>query len=157
MTWIWWLVFNTPIFQILALYLDFEGAKNIHVLQVFIWGFGGCWKFLTWVCHLELALDMVTGLWYTYIPNFGPLSWFWRCKEHPCPLSPYLGLWRMLEVPDWGLASWSEFGLFEEPCLDLPWSFDYTQISESSDTVSLEWVHFWIIKTRVGLGCSDPQ
>ena len=26
--------------QILALYLDFDGAKNIHVLQVLIWGFG---------------------------------------------------------------------------------------------------------------------
>ena len=30
--WIWSLVFDTLIFQILALYLDFEGAKNIHVL-----------------------------------------------------------------------------------------------------------------------------
>ena len=30
--WIWSLVFGTHIFQILALYLDFEGAKNIHVL-----------------------------------------------------------------------------------------------------------------------------
>ena len=32
MIWIWSLVFGTPICQILALYLDFEGAKNIHVL-----------------------------------------------------------------------------------------------------------------------------
>ena len=53
---------------------------------------------------------MVTGLWYTHILNFGSLSWFWRCKEHPCPLSPHLGLWRTLEVPDWGLASWYWFG-----------------------------------------------
>ena len=37
------------------------------------------------------------------------LSWFWWCKEHPCPLSPHLGLWRTLEVPDWGLAYWSWF------------------------------------------------
>ena len=29
---IWSLVFYTPLIQILALYLDFEGAKNIHVL-----------------------------------------------------------------------------------------------------------------------------
>ena len=28
---IWSLVFDTPIFQILALYVDFECAKNIHV------------------------------------------------------------------------------------------------------------------------------
>ena len=29
---IWSLVFNTPMFQILALYHDFDGAKNIHAL-----------------------------------------------------------------------------------------------------------------------------
>ena len=29
--WIWALIFDTPFFQILALYIDFEGAKNIHV------------------------------------------------------------------------------------------------------------------------------
>ena len=52
LNWIWSLVFNTPMFQILALYLDFEGAKNIHVL-----------------------------------------------------LDPDLGLWRMLKVPDLGVAS----------------------------------------------------
>ena len=32
------------------------------------------------------------------------------CKEHPCPSSPDLGLWRMLEVSEWGLASWYWFG-----------------------------------------------
>ena len=53
---------------------------------------------------------MVIGLWYTHDPNFSSLSWFWRCKEHPCPLSQHLGLWRTLEVPDWGLASLSWFG-----------------------------------------------
>ena len=30
--WIRSLFFGTPMFQVLALYLDFEGAKNIHVL-----------------------------------------------------------------------------------------------------------------------------
>ena len=55
---------------------------------------------------------MVTGLWYTHDPNFGSLSWFWRCKEHPCPLSPYFGLCRTLEVPGWGygLRSWFGYG-----------------------------------------------
>ena len=43
---------------------------------------------------------MVTGLWYTNYPNFGSLSWCWRCKEHQCPLSPHLGLWRTLQVPE---------------------------------------------------------
>ena len=73
----------------------------------------GLWRtleILNGVWHFEIDLDMVTGLWYTSDPNFGSLSWFWRCKEHPCPLSPHLELWRMLEVPDWGLASWSWFG-----------------------------------------------
>ena len=47
---------------------------------------------------------MVIGLWYTLIPNLVSLSWFQRCKEHTCPLSPYLKLWRMIEVPSWGAA-----------------------------------------------------
>ena len=53
---------------------------------------------------------MVTVLWYTYAQNFRSLSWLRRCKEHPCPLSHDLGLCRMLDVPDWGLASWYWFG-----------------------------------------------
>ena len=36
MIWIWSQVFDIPMFQILALYLDFEGAKNIYVLLVMI-------------------------------------------------------------------------------------------------------------------------
>ena len=43
-------------FQILALHPDFEGAKNINVLT------GGL--------HLDLYLDMVTGLGYIHVPNF---------------------------------------------------------------------------------------
>ena len=52
--------------QILARYLDFEGAKNIHVLLVLISGFGGCWRFLTGDWNLDLNLDMVTSLGYTH-------------------------------------------------------------------------------------------
>ena len=48
--------------QIFALYLDFEGAKNIHVLEVLIRGFGGHSRFLTGGWHLDLDLNMVTGL-----------------------------------------------------------------------------------------------
>ena len=48
--------------QIFALYIDFEGVKNTHVLKVLILGFGGCWRFLTGVWHLDLDLDMVIGL-----------------------------------------------------------------------------------------------
>ena len=60
--WILPLVFDTTMIQILALYLDFEGAKSIHVLYVFICGFGGRLRFLTRVWHLDLDLDMVSGL-----------------------------------------------------------------------------------------------
>ena len=50
------MVFDIPMIQILALYLDVEGAKNIHVLQVIIWGFGGRWRFLTGVWYFDLVL-----------------------------------------------------------------------------------------------------
>ena len=79
--WIWSLVFDIPMIRILALYLDFEGAKNIHILEVLIWGFGGRWTFLTGVWHPDIDLDMVTGLWYTHIPSFGSLSWFGGAKN----------------------------------------------------------------------------
>ena len=62
LVWIGPLFFGTPMFLFVALSLDFEGAKNIHVLSVLIWGFGGHWRFLTGVLHLDLDLDMVTGL-----------------------------------------------------------------------------------------------
>ena len=58
-------------------------------------------KFLSWVWHLDLNFDMVTGLWYNHDMNIGSLFWFWRCKEQLCPLSSDGELWRMLEVPDW--------------------------------------------------------
>ena len=70
--WIWSLVFDTPMIQILTLYLNFKGAKNIHVLQVIIWCFGGCWSFLTLILHLDNDLDMVTIM-------------VWGWKEYPCP------------------------------------------------------------------------
>ena len=41
-------------FWMLALYLDFRGAKNIYVLEVLIWGFGGCWRFLTGVWNFDI-------------------------------------------------------------------------------------------------------
>ena len=76
MIWIWSLVFDITMIQILALFLDFEGAKSIHVHQVLILGFGGGWRFLTWVQNLDLEFDMVTGLSYNHIPNFDSLFWF---------------------------------------------------------------------------------
>ena len=87
---------------ILALYLDFEGEKNIHVLKVLIWGFGGHWRLLIVVWDLDLDLDMVTGLWYTHVLIFGSLSYLEGAKNiHVL----YFGVWRKLQIPDWGLAS----------------------------------------------------
>ena len=60
--WLWSMVFDTPMIHILVLYLDFEGAKNIHVLKILIMGFGGCLMFLTGVQHLFHDLDMVRNL-----------------------------------------------------------------------------------------------
>ena len=75
-----------------------------------IWGFGGCWRLLTGDWHLYLDLLMFSGFWYSHVSNFDSLSWFWRCKEHPYPLSTHLGHWRTLEVSGWGFASWYWFG-----------------------------------------------
>ena len=61
-------------FWILAIYLDFEGEKNMNVLYVLIWYFGGHWVFLTGVWNLGLDLYIVTGLWYTHVPNFDYLD-----------------------------------------------------------------------------------
>merc|ERR1712081_96823 len=68
--WIWSLVFGTPICRILALYLDFEGAKDIHVLYVLLWGFGGRWRFLTGVWHPDNDLFMVIGLLLCHVMSF---------------------------------------------------------------------------------------
>ena len=68
-----------------------------------------------------IYLDIVKHLWFNNDPNFGSLSWLLRCKEHQCPLSPFSGHWRTLEVPDWGLACWSWFGYGHWSWIQ-PWS-----------------------------------
>ena len=104
--WIWSLVYATPKFQIW--------------LSIMIWR-----------CKEKLCpCSPDFGLWgMLEVPDWGLSSWPWfgyghgsliypffefnlaililRCKEHPCPLSPHLGLWRRLEIPDLGLASLS--------------------------------------------------
>ena len=54
---------------------------------------------------------MVTCFFYTH-----DLNW---CKKHSGSLSLHLGLWRMLEVPDWRLLSWSWYGNWS---LIKPWT-----------------------------------
>ena len=55
--------FDTQILKILALYLHFEGAKNIQGLYVLIWVFCGGWRVLAGVLHLGLDMVMVTGFY----------------------------------------------------------------------------------------------
>ena len=131
--WIWSLVFNTPMSQILALCLDFEITKNIYVLLVLIWAFGGCWRFLTFVWNIDLDLDMVPGLWYNLVPNFVSLSWFWRCKEHLCLFKSWLGA-----LED-ARGSWLGFGI-----LILIWIW-----SLAFDTPSSKfWLYIFIFKAQ---------
>ena len=56
--WIYSLLFDAPMFKFFSLCLNFEGANNIYVLLVLIWGFGGLWRFLTGVWHCDQDLDM---------------------------------------------------------------------------------------------------
>merc|ERR1711954_344761 len=88
----------TLIFRILALYFDFEGAKIIHVLQVLIWDFGGCWRYLTGVLHPDIDLDMGTGLWYNHIPKFDSLKFQGAKNIHVLKVLiwGFGGLWRFL-------------------------------------------------------------
>ena len=123
--WIFSLIFATPMFWTLALRLDFEGAKNIQVLQVLIWGIGRHCRFLTGVWHLDLDLDMVPGLWYTDDPNFGSIlvlkvqrtsmsfkSWFEALEDAGCS---WLRFWILILIGYgyWSLRqSWSKFWLY---------------------------------------------
>ena len=55
------MVFDTTMFHILGLYIDFEGAKNIYVLKVLKLVFGGWLRFLTGVLHLDINLNRIPG------------------------------------------------------------------------------------------------
>ena len=98
----WYLIHMCSTFW---LYIDFDGAKNIHVLYVPIWDFGGRWSLDVPDCSLVSLSWFVYGHWSLIHP--GPKFW-----------SPLLILkllrtsmfWRRLEVPDWSLTSWSWFG-----------------------------------------------
>ena len=74
-----------------------------------------------WLKYCDIDLDMVTGLLIHPWLSFGSLSWFWRCKAHPCPLSPDLGLWWGLEATERGFTSWSWFE-YGHLSLIQPWS-----------------------------------
>ena len=68
------------------------------------------------VCFAQKSLESfnvpkswVAYLWKTDVLNLCCLNLCWMRTEHPHLFSPDFGLWRMLDVPGWGLASWSWF------------------------------------------------
>ena len=65
--WIQSSVFDTTMILIFALYFDSKGVKNIYVLKVLIWGFGGCWRFLTGFCNLDHDSDRSSNLAWIYL------------------------------------------------------------------------------------------
>ena len=72
--------------------------------------FGGFLRLLIGILHMDHDWNMSTYLWFTSVPKFSSLSWFWRCKDHQYPYCPDCRLWGILWVPDWGLASLAGFG-----------------------------------------------
>ena len=80
-------------FQILTLYIDCNDAKNIQVLYVPIWDFGGQWRFLPKVSTLTLKVQRTS------------MSFKSSFQDLDDAAGSSIGFWRMLEVPDWGLAS----------------------------------------------------
>ena len=74
-------------------------------------------------CSMHLRNQDKEPKFRSYIFNLWSqrkLLWiYWKVRTSS--LSPHMGLWRMLEVPDLGLASWSWFG-YGHSALIQPWS-----------------------------------
>ena len=102
---------------------------------------------------LHFDLNMIYGLWYNNDSNFGSLSLFLRCKECPCPLSHHFGLWRMLEVPDWSLESWSWF-VYGHWSMTHPWSkFGHSILILKVQRTSMSFKSsFWALAVTFGFG-----
>ena len=54
---------------------------------------------------------LISVPWKYCIPNLKALPWKWRFKELWSLMTSSLGLWRTLEVPDWGFTFWKLFGV----------------------------------------------
>ena len=74
---------------------------------------GGSW--------LGFGILILIWIWSRVFDTHLFRIWCWRCQEHPCPLSPDLGLLRTLGVPECSLASWSLFGYGHWSMIH-PWS-----------------------------------
>ena len=63
------LILFLDFFQIIALTITNDLSETGHSNPE--WGIGGDWRFLDEVCHLDLHLDIFSGLCHTNILNFG--------------------------------------------------------------------------------------
>ena len=134
-------------------YICVPHFDSILILMVQIWDFGGQWSLDVPDCSLVSLSWFVYGHWSLIYQwsKFSSLSWFWWCKEHPCTLSPHLGLWWMLEVPDSGLASWSWFRYghwsFVQPWSKFLLSILILKVQRTSMSFK-SW--FWALEDAVG-------
>ena len=61
---------KTTYFPKLKFYIKLKGAKNLHVLEVLDWGFGGLWRFLTGVFIPDHDGDGSAMSQTSYVPKF---------------------------------------------------------------------------------------
>ena len=129
------------------------------------WSCGGLWRFLTGVLVPDHDGDGSKMSQTTYVPKFSFLHWIKRCKEPSCPWSPGLGIWRTLEVPDWGFGSWLWWGwvyLCSKIMLStLNRKVQRTLMSLKSWTGDMEdsggsWLGFWVL-SMMGMGLLSPK
>ena len=109
---IWSLVYGSPTIKILAVYIDFEGTKNIHVIWVLILGAlddtADSW-ILIWVWYL-MALKMLK------VPDWDLESWSWYGLGHWSLLHPWSKFWLsilILKVQRTSMSFRSWFGDLE--------------------------------------------
>ena len=108
-------------FWILALYLDFEGSKTIHVLQVLILGFAGCWRFLTGVLESWfgyghwLLVDPCSKFWLSILilkvqrTSMSLKSWFGTLETAE---GSWLGFCTLILISIWPMVFRHPFSKF---------------------------------------------
>ena len=91
------------------------------------------------VLHLDHDFCLLTGLWYTYIKNFGCLYWLWRYKELSNPFRTYSG-----SGGHWGfLIQYGHWSLMSK--LSKFWLFILIQRVKRTSMSSKSWLGVWRI------------
>ena len=97
-----------PLYKISVSYIDFQGAKNSHVIIVLI----EFWRLLE---VPDWGFESSSRYKYDQLPkkNLGTKfqlpTLIFKVQRTLRSLLSGLGLWRMLDVPDWGLDSSSRY------------------------------------------------